>query len=112
MTRYFRGEGKTLRINAPAGGVVSGMGYIIGAAFGVAQVSAAQGVSVDLQLGEAHQLPKTANEAWPNIGASVYWDDANKVATLTAGANMKIGIVFETAAAADARGCVRLNGSF
>ena len=112
MTKYFRHEGKTLRAPAPAGGVVSGQGYIIGAVFGVSPVTANQGDSVDFWLVHCHQLPKAANEGWPNLGVAVYWDNAAKVATLTAGANQKIGIVDEVAAAADVRGTVRLNGAF
>lgn len=54
-------------------------------------------------------LPKTSAQAW-TVGAKIYWDSANGLATTTASGNSLIGTALAAAANPSATGRVRLNG--
>lgn len=75
---------------APAGGAVSGTGYLIGTLFGVAGISAAAGAEFEMQIVGQFKLPKVAAQAWTQF-ANVYWDDTAKNVTTTASGNTLIG---------------------
>lgn len=97
--------------------VVSGNGYLIGALFGVAQISA-PGVApgstevFPLKVTGVFDLPKQASQAW-SVGARVYWDAVGQRATTTATGNTLIGVAVAATGgtAGEIVGRVRLNGS-
>ncbi|MDQ0301278.1 DUF2190 family protein [Ancylobacter polymorphus] len=109
--KNFRHHGNNIPVPAPAGGVLSGEGVVVGSLFGIASGDAAEGATVNIALIGTFELKKTSAQAW-TIGAKVYWDAANKVATTTASGNSLIGVAVEQAANPSATGLVRLNGSF
>ena len=93
---------------APAGGITSSQGVIIGALFGVAAFDAAEGQEVELATEGAFTLPKaTGAIGW---GAKIYWDSSNGNATSTASGNKLIGAAIGDAASGDPTVLVRLNG--
>lgn len=93
---------------APAGGILSGEGALIGSFFGVAVKSAAAGELTPFFVTEVYTLPKAAGAV--AIGAKLYWDATNKVVTTTASGNTLIGAATEAALSGDAVATVRLNG--
>lgn len=107
--KNFIQPGDRLDLVAPAGGVVSGAGYLIGALFVVAQHSAAEGAPFVGVPGGVYSLPKKANDVVTQL-AAVYWDAAAKNVTVTAAGNTKIGVATKAADAAAATVAVRLNG--
>lgn len=111
MKNSVQSEADAIDFLAPAGGVVGGQGFLLGAIFGVVRHSAAQGAKSILDLKGTFTLPKTAGNT-PAPGAALYWDDTAKSITTTVGSNVKAGIHAGLAAAAggDATLPVRLNG--
>lgn len=109
MKNYIQ-HGDTVDLTAPAGGVVAGTAYVIGAAFVLAVTSADAGRPFAARFTGVVSLPKAAGVAWGQ-GALLYWDGATRRATTTV-TPVKIGIATATAAAADPTAAVRLNGSF
>lgn len=97
MKNFVRYGGR-LPFVAPVGGVVSGLGYLIGALFCVAVNTAAAGETFTGQVDDVVTLPKAAGVIAQ--GALVYWDNAAKNVTTTGAGNTKIGY----AAAAQANG--------
>lgn len=112
MKNTVQNDADALDFVAPAGGVIGGAGFLLGAIFGVVRHSAAQGEKSILDLKGVFTLPKTAANT-PAPGAAVYWDDTAKSITTTVGSNVKAGIHAGLAAAAggDATLPVRLNGT-
>lgn len=76
MATNFVQEGLCITLVAPAGGVVSGNGYVIGSCFVVATKTAAEGAEFTGCLMGVFALPKTGSQAWKQF-AKVYWDLAN-----------------------------------
>lgn len=108
--RNFIQPGKVLTMVAPAGGVVSGKFYKIGAIFGVAAISAGEGAQFELATGEVYELPKTSAEAWAP-GDVIYATSAG-IMTTTATSNTKVGVAVADAANPSGSGLVRLNDNF
>lgn len=108
--RNFVQPGKTLTLTAPAGGVVSGRFYRIGAFFGVAVQSAAQNQPFDLETGGVYSLEKTSAQAWA-VGDVIYATPGNVMTTVASG-NTKVGVAAAVAANPSAAGRVRLNSDF
>lgn len=106
MKNYIQ-PGKSIDVPAPAGGVVSGKVYIIGALIGVSSVTAAEGTMIALQTEEVFDLEKTSAQAWA-IGDKIYLDAATKVATKTVGSNTLIGVAVAVAANPSPSGWVKL----
>lgn len=88
MKNYVQ-PGKSLQTTAPAGGVVSGTGYLIGARFGVAQGKAAEGETFEHVTEDVFDLPKAAQSMAE--GVKLYWDDTAKNITTTVGSNTLVG---------------------
>ena len=107
--KNFRREGNSNPVPAPAGGVVAGDGVLVGSLFGIAAIDAAEGESVEIASVGVFEMKKTSAQAW-TVGAKVYWDGTNKVATTTASGNSLIGVAVGAAANPSATGLVRLNG--
>ncbi|MFG1267640.1 DUF2190 family protein [Xanthobacter sp. DSM 14520] len=108
--KNFVQHGDTLDMTAPAGGVISGTAYLIGALFGVATASADAGTTFPLRVVGVYTLPKATGEAWAQEGAILYWDNTNKRLTTTASGNTKVGSVASAALSAATTGVIRLNG--
>lgn len=106
--------GDTLDVAAPSGGVVSGTPYLIGALFGVASVTAAEGETFALaRTGVFQNLPKATHatdQAWA-VGDLLYWDDSAKKLTRTASGNTLVGIATAAAASTAAVGTAVLEPS-
>lgn len=111
--KNFIQPGVTVTAIAPAGGVASGEGVLIGSLFGVACGNAAEGAEVELVTIGVFELGKTSAQAW-TAGAKIYWDNATKLCTTAAaaGANALIGVALSAAANPSSTGIVRLNGAF
>lgn len=110
MAKNFIQPGDVLALTAPAGGVVSGGGYVIGALFVVALVSAAAGEAFQGKTCGVFELPKAAADAIAQ-GAAVYFDNTAKTVTDTSATGLfKIGVATAAAAGADASVSVRLDG--
>jgi predicted RecA/RadA family phage recombinase len=109
MKNYIM-DGEALELTAPYA-VVSGGGALVGSIFGVAKSDVANGALGVFQLTGVIELAKTSAEAW-TVGALVYWDNTNKVATSSASGNKLIGVAAAAAANPSSIGWVRLNGAF
>ena len=108
MKNYVQ-HGDTLTLAAPTGGVVSGLPYLIGALFGVAMTSAAEGADFDFRLkGVFEDLPKATGAAW-SAGDPLYWDSSAAKLTKTAGDNLQVAVAVVAALSGDTVGIARLN---
>jgi len=101
--------GKVVTVPAPYD-VTSGDGALVGALFGIASTNAASGDDVEIETCGVFEIKKTSAQAW-TVGAKVYWDNTNKVATTTASGNTLIGAAVQAAANPSETGVVRLNGT-
>lgn len=94
-----------------AAAVISGAFVKVGVLVGIAGNSAAIGEPFDLHLDGVYDVPKTSAQAW-TVGAAIYFDPTNEVATTaTTAGNILIGAAVEAAANPSATGRIRLNGS-
>lgn len=107
MKNYIQ-NGDTLTIPAPTA-VLSGQPVIAGAIIGIASGNAASGAPVDVATSGVFELPKVAANAF-TLGAPVYWNATDKLATSTATDNTKLGVAIAAAAASTATVQVRLSG--
>lgn len=108
MKNYVQ-HGDTLTMAAPSGGVVSGVPYLIGALFGVAAGSAAEGADFEFRVkGVFSGLPKATGATWAK-GDPLYWDATAKKLTKSAGDNLQVATATEAAASGDTTGTARLN---
>lgn len=86
-------SGEVIDFTAPAGGVTSGLGVLIGALFLIPVTS---NVAGDTVAGHAagvfdHAAEGAASgQAWA-AGDDLYWDATNKRLTKTVGSNVKVG---------------------
>lgn len=97
--RNFIQPGKVISLPAPYA-VTSGAGCLVGSIFGVAEAPAAAGTQVPLRRFGVFTLPKATGAI--TLGATLYWDDTNKVVTTTAAGNIKIGAAVTAQASGDA----------
>lgn len=109
MKNYVR-FGNSVPATAPAGGVSSGDGVLLGSLFGVATADAAEGEPYEAAVVGVFTLPKVSAQAW-TVGQKIYWSAADAACTTTASGNTLIGAAFAPAANPSASGEVRLNGS-
>lgn len=109
MRNYVQ-PGDVLDLTAPTGGVVSGMGYVIGAIFAVATVDADVGDPFPGQVTGVVELPKLAAQAWSE-GDVVYWDESEEEATTVSTGNVLIGVAVRDEANPTETGRVRLNAA-
>lgn len=70
----FIQNGDVITVTAPAGGVTSGQGVLIGSLFGVAAFDAAEGDPVEITTRGVFDLPKEATTVIA-VGDRVAWDD-------------------------------------
>ena len=108
MKNYIQ-EGRMITVAAPAGGVTSGDGVLIGSLFGVAIKTAAAGETVTIATEGVFDLPKLAS-AVIAAGAKVSWDDTAKQVNAPGTGRYPIGIAIEAAGNGAAIVRVRLDG--
>jgi predicted RecA/RadA family phage recombinase len=106
----FKHPGDVLDLVAPAGGVTSGQGVIIGEIFVVAAMDADEDDEFRGQVTGVFELAKVGSQAWA-IGDAVYWDAANDRASTSPAVGPKIGVATAAVAsgAGDVLGWVRLD---
>lgn len=112
--KNFVQPGANLDLIAPAGGVTSGAGVLIGSIFAVATVSAAAGAEfVGATEGVFDLLAEGAGSGQAlAVGDAVFWDNAAKRTTKTASGNTKIGVAVAAKASDATVARVRLNANF
>jgi predicted RecA/RadA family phage recombinase len=104
---YFQ-KGRVLDAMAPAGGVISGTAYKLGALFGIAKETVAAGLPFAFERkGAWSNQPKAAGTAW-TWGAILYWDDTAKNFTTVATNNTRVGYAVSAQASGDLTGTVLL----
>jgi predicted RecA/RadA family phage recombinase len=104
MKTYIQ-PGHTLTLPAPAGGVLSGQGVLIGTLFGIAQYDAVEGAELEILTEGVVEIPKTS-ALQIDVGDRLFWDATNKVVNKTATAQICVGIA--VSAAANPSGTVRM----
>lgn len=106
-TNYIQ-PGNILTIPAPAA-VLSGGVVIAGEIRGIAQGDAISGAPVDVATRGVWELPKVAANNFA-LGAKVYWNGTDALATTTASGNTLLGVAVEAAPADSATVKLRLSG--
>ena len=105
--RNFVHPGDDLDLIAPAGGVVSGNAYVIGAFFVIASGTTAAGAMFTGRRTGVFLLPSETGVAWAQ-GDVLYWDATNMRLTKTAAGNTAVGASEGVKASAAASGNVVL----
>jgi predicted RecA/RadA family phage recombinase len=95
--KTYIAPGKSITVTAPAGGVLSGQGVLIGTLFGIAQVDAVAGADVEILTEGVVEIGKTS-ALQIDVGDRVFWDATNKVVNKTAAAQVCVGVVVSAAA--------------
>jgi predicted RecA/RadA family phage recombinase len=104
MKSYVQ-PGKSLTVTAPAGGMLSGQGVLIGTLFGIAQYDAVEGAEVEILTEGVVEIPKTS-ALQIDVGDRLFWDSTNQVVNKTATAQVCVGIA--VSAATNPSGTVRI----
>jgi len=105
----FIQNGHIIRVTAPAGGIASGEGLIVGSIFGIAAYSSTEGDPVELGTTGAYQLPK-ASAAVVTVGSRVAWDNTAKNINVPGAGRFPVGIATEAAGNGVTSVAVRLDG--
>lgn len=105
----FIKPGKTMTYTAPAGGVLSGNGYIIGALFVIATASIAAAAPFEGISSGVFSITKAA-EGNLVEGQPLYWDVANARVSIDPTVGLPVGSVANAALNGDAACNVRLHG--
>ena len=108
MKTYIQ-TGDVITVPAPAGGIASGEGMIIGNIFGIAAYSAAVGDPLELATTGVYQLPK-ATAAVLTVGARVAWDNTAKNINVPGTGRFPVGIATEAVGNGMTSVAVRLDG--
>lgn len=108
--KNFVQEDEIIEITAPAGGVTSGDGVVLGTLFGVAVTTAAEGERVNLLTEGVFDLPKRLSATFTSGGAVSYDISAWRCDTPGTG-RYPIGAAIEPAANGTGTVRVRLNGT-
>jgi predicted RecA/RadA family phage recombinase len=109
MKTYMQ-PGRSITVAAPAGGVSSGDGVLIGNLFGIAQGDALATEDVEILTEGVADIAKTSALAI-NVGDRLFWDGTNKVANKTATAQVSVGVAVSAAANPSATVCMKLAAS-
>src|SRR5262245_3246699 len=111
MAKNYDSPGEILEFAAPAGGVISGNGYLIGSALGIAQNTVAAAVRTTFFVGPGVVVVnKVSAQAWTE-GLKIYWVNTAFNFTSTVGTNTLVGYAAAAAANPSATGKVRLDGA-
>lgn len=100
MAANYVQPGETLTLIAPAGGVVSGLGYVIGSLFVVALTTAAAGATFTGRTEGVFRMTKATHASTKafTAGEAIFWDNTTKVWDKTATGFFQIGVAVEAAA--------------
>jgi predicted RecA/RadA family phage recombinase len=113
--KTFVQEGDVIAVTVASGSdeidLSSGDGYLIGSLFGIVVADAAIGETVQLQTEGVFDIAKTSAEAW-TVGQKIYWNNATRKCTSTAGGNKQIGVATAVAANPSSTGRVLLTAAF
>lgn len=90
MKNYIQ-HGETIDLTAPSGGVVAGKAYLIGAVFGVATVTAAEGEKFCLRRKGVCRFDKTTSETYAE-GDTLYFDPATGKLTNVPGTLRRVAL--------------------
>jgi len=107
--KTFIQNGDVIAVTAPAGGVASGDGVIVGALFGIAAFTAAEGEPAEIATRGVYVLPKEPT-AVIAAGAQVAWDASAKQINLPGTGLYPVGIATEAASNGITTIRVRLDG--
>jgi predicted RecA/RadA family phage recombinase len=80
--------------------VTSGQGLLVGALFGIALATAANGANVPVSFEGIFDVTKEPSLAITQ-GARLFWDNTNRRLTTTATSNFQVGIAVVAAGASD-----------
>lgn len=109
--KTFHSRGDSITVPAPSGGTISGNAYLIGALFGIAGSTVAEGAPVVLDTTGVFRIAKATGGAL-TVGQAVFFDNTAKKVTGTATGNTLIGAALEEAGSDATTAVVRLNGTF
>lgn len=107
--KTFIQSGHHIDVTAPAGGVSSGDGVVVGSLFGIANTDAVEGETVVLTTTGVFDLPKLAS-AVIAAGDRVAWDATAGQVNLPGTGRYSIGIAIAAAGNGVAAVRVRLDG--
>lgn len=107
MNNFIK-PGNTITLTAPAGGVVSGGLYLVGALVVVSATTAAAATPFEASATGVFTLAKATGSAWTE-GQTLYFDSANSNFVTAASATARrAGSAVAAAASGDTTGQVRL----
>jgi predicted RecA/RadA family phage recombinase len=101
MATNFVQNDDVLSAVVPYATVTAGQGILVGALFGVSEVSGVSGDTVSIVTEGVFDITKEPALAI-TAGARVFWDGTNRRITTTTTANYQVGIATAAALAADA----------
>jgi predicted RecA/RadA family phage recombinase len=107
--KNFVQDGNVISVTAPAGGVKSGDGIVVGNLFGICATDAAEAAEVEISLVGVFELKKASGQI--NEAASVWWNATNgEIANVTGSGFYPIGVAVKAAGSSDTTVRVRLSG--
>lgn len=109
--KNYLARGDSCTVPAPSGGTISGNAYLIGALFGIAGSTVAEGAPVVLDTTGVFRIAKATGGAL-TVGQAAFWDNTAKKITGTAAGNTLVGAALEEAGSDATTAVVRLNGTF
>lgn len=107
--KTFIQNGDVITVTAPTGGLTSGDGVIVGALFGIATFTAAEGEAAEIATRGIYELPKEPT-AVIAAGAQVAWDATANQINLPGTGLYPVGIATEPAGDGVVTVQVRLDG--
>ncbi len=107
--KNFVQNGHMITVTAPAGGIKSGAGMIVGNLFGIAAMDAAEGKNVEIATTGVFDLPK-APAAVFTLGQRVSWDKTSGQVVAPVSGAYPIGVVTQATANGTTTAWVRLDG--
>ena len=102
-------DGRVITVPAPAGGISSGSGLMIGDLFGVAAYTATEGEPLELVTTGVFSLPKVSSAVF-TLGSRVAWDVAANLVDVPDSGRRPLGIAVEAAGNGTATVSIRLDG--
>jgi len=108
----FVAPGDTIQCSSAPYAVTPGQGLQWGTQFGIACGTAAISTPVQAKVVGVFDVTALGTEAWTE-GIAIYWDNANRRLTATAGAHIKVGhaVTIKANSAGATIGRVRLTGA-
>jgi len=111
MAKNFVKKGDTITCVAPAGGVIAGQLYLLGALVVVAAITAAAGEEFEGHTKGIWNFTNKTPANTPAFGAKAYLNAAGTEITTTASGNTFIGVFLSSGGGSSGICQVRLNGT-